>query len=217
MDDRKFDRFSREMVSGRSRRDAIKLLFGGVAAIAIGNALTGDASAQSVCSLFGEDCIVDSDCCAGLACLGICTPSCASLLFPCETDGDCCAGLVCNASDVCANPPTCAPEAASCASDGDCCDDLTCSSGYCASVPTCGVETATCQSDADCCKDLVCPEGTCTNLLPVPQPDTLELPDTGSGSAGSRVGSAKIGIALASGVAALAGYLSRKEKTAAES
>ena len=118
MDTSGFDRLV-QMVSGRSRRTALRTAFGGatVAAAGLLASATGSGAKKKKrkkkCKKChgkaqGEACLTNKECCANetrLACAftsGVNQPVCCGVLgAPCGVDGDCCLGFECFAGDRC--------------------------------------------------------------------------------------------------------------------
>ena len=107
MDHQRFDEFTRQIGVGRSRRQVIKLLAGGLAAGLLGVAGRGRAAAQT-CGVLGDDCTGNADCCTGLVCF----------------------------EALCDNPSgLCMDEGEFCGSAGlECCEGLDCTDDYCAAT-----------------------------------------------------------------------------------
>ena len=75
MDSDRFDRLSRGLANGVSRRGVLKGVFGGAAAVATGGLARRSATAQEVCVAAGETCNEFHHCCAGTECTGgVCAP-----------------------------------------------------------------------------------------------------------------------------------------------
>jgi len=107
MDHQRFDEVTRLFGAGHSRRRAVKLLAGGLAAGFLGVSRRGEGSAQT-CGVLGDDCTDSADCCNGLTC------------FEAQCD---------NPSGLCQE------EEEFCGSKGlECCEGLTCTDDYCAAT-----------------------------------------------------------------------------------
>lgn len=143
MDSSLFDRWTREVARGRSRRSLVRAL-----AVLVPTALakSGDAHASLRCYGHGCPCIFDRNCTAGLHC---CDRVCQSARDcgltchddgetcpdECEADGPCasCCGAICTADGQCAtlyyaeegeacesdDPDACAPGLRCCLTPGD--------------------------------------------------------------------------------------------------
>ena len=106
------------------------------------------------CGLVDAPCALDTDCCAGTACLilpgsltGTCqAPTCSFADIDCSADKQCCSGRCDLLSFACA--AACVHEGALCASQADCCDG-TCTGGVC--TGTCS--TTSCNAPSDCCSN----------------------------------------------------------------
>ena len=107
MDSDRFDRLSRGLANGVSRRGVLKGVFGGAAAVATGGLARRSATAQEVCVAAGETCNALHPCCAGTECTGgVCVahPVCGASGGACNALHPCCAGTECTGG-VCAPPP----------------------------------------------------------------------------------------------------------------
>jgi hypothetical protein len=116
MEHRRFDEIARQIGVGRSRRQVLKLLGGGLAAGLLGAARRDRAAAQT-CGVLGDECTGNEDCCNGLVCF----------------------------EALCDNPSgLCMSDGEFCGSEGlECCEGLTCTNDYCTAteLPGTGVGT----------------------------------------------------------------------------
>lgn len=147
MDSKRFDRLTRSLAAGSSRRSVL-----GTVLAAAGAALF-PRSGRAACIPPGEACRIGDDCCDGFTCFeAVC--DCPSGYF--DADGRC-------------DPPTrgdpeCLTEGGGCSSNADCCidDGLTCQEGVC--LPAITVEVGCSEIGGPCGVDLVCcgsPATTC--------------------------------------------------------
>src|SRR6478735_12796489 len=114
MDGQRFDAFARALATGASRRGLLR----GVVGAAFGGALVGlrgggqTVAAQDTCSVPGDTCTSDSDCCVGSCSQdGVCyctDPSRPIVGCPCDSANDqTCGGrpdLCCLDTGTCASP-----------------------------------------------------------------------------------------------------------------
>ncbi|CAN5890624.1 hypothetical protein BH24CHL4_BH24CHL4_04460 [soil metagenome] len=158
MDGQRFDRLTRALASGGSRRDALKALLGltGAAAAAIVAARTAGArttdsririptpappvscaTGAPPCS--GACCLEGQPCCNGACCEGSCTNGACCPSGSVECAGGCCeTGAVCCGTICCQDAGHCSPRGTHCCSPAtevcgeDCCGpDQTCCDGEC--------------------------------------------------------------------------------------
>lgn len=186
----RFNDFARALATGRSRRDAIKLLIGGAAGIAVaGAAFDINVAAQAT------ECPGEGDSCENT---------------------DCCDGFTCNDDLVCTAVEICSAEGESCENMA-CCDGLSCDANLACVVSdgTCGFENESCEN-RDCCDGLVCSDNLAC-VIPDGSVDTggtaTQLPDTGAGplSLGGD-NSSLVGLAALGGAAAIGGMLLKKRE-----
>ena len=186
MDDNRFDRLTRAMVHGASRRTVVRGFAGG--ALGVLAALLG-VRVASACH--GTPCNVDGECCAGTNCLlGRCNP-CSSAGTACSTARPCCRGrnLACCAgtfSTICVDTRTNNTHCGRCGnncgkgrycSNGLCCPTGTVNrrgiccafthqncNGVCKNLQTdvanCGTCGTVCPTNSICSKGKCCPRGT---------------------------------------------------------
>jgi hypothetical protein len=117
MDPTRFDRWTRAVAATRSRRAALRAIFGFGATALAGPRLTPAPVAADGCAGFGCPCSDSSTCVDGLVCCG----------NSCNTSGNC--GLNCTGTgDPC--PASCS-QGEPCA---DCCEGFCTSSGACTTI-----------------------------------------------------------------------------------
>lgn len=96
--------------------------------VGAGGATSLPDQALPACTLEGDPCEQDAECCSGQCLGGVCAAEC-SPYAPCAQDTDCCSGEVCGTD-----------------AQGD---------TYCQSeplgAPSCGTSGSVCTTDADCC------------------------------------------------------------------
>jgi hypothetical protein len=168
MDAQQFDKLTRALANGRSRRSLIKG-FAGMFATAAGLAGADEALANpgpKKCKYEESSCKFDENCCSGTCCNRTC---CA--------DGQSCCGGRCydpcpdgqNRNSACTCAPT-EPEP-ECRADGDCppatspCQTAVCTDGECGVANT----TGPC-GDGGTCVGGVCEESQCSATRPCPPP-----------------------------------------------
>jgi hypothetical protein len=106
------DSVARAVASGTSRRQALRRIGGGLAAMAVASLLGGEtAQAKPACREEGHPCEGNQECCSGLVCL---------------QKGEAGPG---NARRC--GPPPCSPAGGACAATADCCTGATCVGGAC--------------------------------------------------------------------------------------
>ena len=196
MDGRQFDRFTRELGSGRSRRSLVRGAAASIFGIGAFGRLRQEAGATAViCAGQDEECVSDGgeglECCPGYICLigennSYCVPEesgCVGHYESCAGE-ECCEGYVCSSEQYCAiESPVCGTDWDACGYyEGDvlttCCDGFECVNGgegsYCQYV--CSAEGMPCdyllpageRSEGGCCDGLICNgEGICV----VPEPE----------------------------------------------
>ena len=185
MDDARFDRLTRGIAAGPSRRGLIKIAFGAAAA-ALGLSAAADAAATkrgpgSICRKDGE--CVDGAICKAVSGRSVCTcasgfKACGSACIPtaaccaakdCKDDGNPCTTSVCNPDGTCSHINV--RNGAACDS-GDSCLTGACQSGVCEKTPVGCPECQACVSgscqvvddDTSCGDGKACCGGTCTPL-----------------------------------------------------
>ncbi len=125
------------------------------------------------CTLAGDKCTYDADCCAGYCLGGVCSTQCIGTEGSACIPGvrDCCSGMACS-DGHCGS--TCS-KSGSCTSNSDCCDNYACTNGRCTEVVTpgcqtsgsCAVGASVCCAGYYCNDNLVCtPESACTTSGP---------------------------------------------------
>ena len=190
MDGRQFDRFTRELGAGRSRRSLVRGAAASIFGIGAFGRLRQEAGATAViCAGQDEECVSDGgeglECCPGYICLigennSYCVPEesgCVGHYESCAGE-ECCEGYVCSSEQYCAiESPVCGTDWDACGYyEGDvlttCCDGFECVNGgegsYCQYV--CSAEGMPCdyllpageRSEGGCCDGLICNgEGIC--------------------------------------------------------
>ena len=175
MDDRRFDRLTRAMAVGASRRNVLRALAGSAGAAIIAAVHRGDPSASAHHGSLGpgDPCYDSSQCVAADAPL-----VCADNGFTHDGPLNCCTYV-----------------GSRCSSDEGCCDTATCVNGFCSAAPAysgpgdpcqnsaqclaadtalycdyvantgdyrcCALQGSRCGSNAGCCGSLSCRRGTC--------------------------------------------------------
>ncbi len=173
MDGSQFDRWTKALGSGISRRSAIKAALGLGGAAMAGKQLTSNVSAarrptptpKSITCLppkvlSGTECV----CPLGTA---ACGPDC------CPDDAECCDNACCYGE--CYGEELCCPQGSfvcggvcrpffegACCTDSDCGQGAACVQGSC--QPVCANNGSFCEADADCCSG-ICSAGTCYPTL----------------------------------------------------
>lgn len=121
------------------------------------------------CTLAGDKCTYDADCCEGYCLGGVCSTQCIGTEGSTCTPGvrDCCSGMTCS-NGHCLS--TC-KKSGTCDKDSDCCDDYYCSANKvcteritpgCQTSGSCAVGAAVCCTGYYCSDNLVCtPNPTC--------------------------------------------------------
>jgi hypothetical protein len=162
----RFDRLTRELAAGTSRRRVLKMFAG--AAVALGaTAVISPTSRAAACGDPGAECTVNDDCCQGFYCNfdGVCAGAaeCAGAGGGCDADEACCGRLTCSEEDR-----TCGGPSAGCAGAGESCDtdDACCGRSICRDDGTCGGPSAGsgCAADGDCATDEICCGGACAAI-----------------------------------------------------
>ena len=172
MDAQIFDRMTRKLATGSSRRVLLRRFAAGFIGLAAVHATAGRTQAQT---------------CAGIQ------ESCAEI--------DCCYGYGCNENSICIAAAECSEFGEGCLVDEQCCQGYFCGeAGTCIAGAECSGFSTGCDIDDDCCSDLVCnQDGLCDapggntdggtdsggNSDGGESTDVTELPGTGSGSGNS--------------------------------
>lgn len=180
MDDSRFDRLTRTLARGASRRTVLKTLAGSL----LGLGVVSSAQAETLCGGPGVHCVIDDECCLG---------SCENRRCACPFGQRFC-------DDVCAE----------CCYDGDCLDNGRCEAGSCVSTcltagqdgcadatPCCAGHACcggTCLAGADCCTaqgGAACGDACCGGATPRCCQDGTCIPDGGCCGDGDCAGSAE--------------------------
>lgn len=189
MDPHRFDQLTKRLATtGRTRRQLLRGLAGGLLAAALGR-----QAALAACTTLGRPCTADGDCCSG-SCTpvapghGVCAAcppaTCGANEYQDPRDCTCrCvfSQQVCGADEVCdlaahgcvpaptTEPGPCGDVGAACTTGSDCCAPNVCANGACAAACPPGsrdcdgvCHPGSCCSDADCGGEHCC-GGTCTD------------------------------------------------------
>ena len=157
MDNCRFDNLTREVATRTDRRTAVKAFAGGLAALAalarieLGLAQEGEVGIESNCTLNGNRCREDRECCS-LRCRqsnGRKRCKCAGSGASCRADAGCCNGY-CRGSD---NTCRCIPNDndTPCNTNSDCCSS-NCRNNRC----RCIERANRCSTTSQCCGGLTC-------------------------------------------------------------
>jgi hypothetical protein len=180
MDPHRFDRFTRALGSGQSRRGMLKSLAGGAVGAALAVVGIGEAAASGRKRSVGNSCNYNSDCASGLCvqesrtrkichCAGAgdcpaATDACHSAAclptgycgFTVNVGAPCNDGLACTTGDVCQADGSCAGAPVVCTALDECHDVGTCD-------PISGVCSNPLKIDGSACTGGICCGGTCTD------------------------------------------------------
>lgn len=155
MDDARFDRLTRQLAAGRSRRSVLKGLAGGFGAGIAALLGGGSAAAKPKCRQAGRPCEGHQTCCAGLLCVADGDGSarrCAACPSGQIACGDGCVDA-CMPSDQCHDAGVCDPATGACVNpakpDGAACVDGACCAGECVALGT----PSNCAGCGDACAD----------------------------------------------------------------
>ena len=155
MDNCRFDNLTREIAAHTDRRTAVKRLAGGLAALAaLARAdlgLAQDVGIESSCTLNGDKCKKDKQCCSLKCKKKKC--KCTDIGEKCKADAGCCKGF-CGSDNKCRCIPNNSGKA--CKGDNDCCSK-TCVNTVC----KCVKRAESCRSDNQCCPGLKCKGNIC--------------------------------------------------------
>jgi hypothetical protein len=178
MESTRFDRITRELAIGSSRRGVLKLLAGTAVALGATTIAAPSSRAQEACAQPGDDCAINEDCCQGFYCNddGICAGAaeCATEGGGCDADEICCGDLICGDDRMCAAPASAGQE---CAADEECASDEICCGGVCAQIACCIEDD---DPNARCPEGTACFEGYCDPIGGETDGAT-SLPETGAG------------------------------------
>lgn len=131
MDNRRFDRLSRDVGAQTSRRGAFRAAAGGTLALLGLGAVSRRAAAST--GFDGDACASTADCRAGLECQGASSGLLGGLLAgqPYGSPGITDAPPFAPSSGVCRNRNSCARDGQACDRNDDCCDGLECNNNRC--------------------------------------------------------------------------------------
>jgi hypothetical protein len=107
MDQNRFDDLTRALARGTSRRQALKLLGGGLAGSLLAFLGVGEAAADD-CKRNGKACKKNKQCCSGNCANGFCAPLCP----PCDACSTCSGGTCvssCGSGETCDPTGICVP------------------------------------------------------------------------------------------------------------
>ena len=154
-----FDRLTRFLVSGVSRRHALRLLAGGAGAALAGVLGLSGAGANHLgeCRGTGARCNGDDQCCTHRCRKHVCR--CAGAGGPCTKPGHCCGNRYCQPGATCSD--TCAGK--SCEGNGDCCAAApSCTGNLCGG---CRPRGMSCSSTGTPCCYSECNSGACLSRV----------------------------------------------------
>jgi hypothetical protein len=208
MESIRFDRITRELANGTSRRGLFKILAGSAVAFGVASIGAPSSQAQEACADPGDECTLNEDCCHGFYCNndGVCAGAaeCAETGGGCDADEACCGELVCGEDRTCAAPESSGPE---CAADAECGTDEICCSGACHAIECC-IDDA--DPNARCPEGTACFEGYCDAVAGELE-GTTSLPETGAGTSDDHAAGWLLSAATVGGAAALAAIRLRAE------
>jgi hypothetical protein len=204
----RFDEMTKQLAAGRSRRDLLRMMIGGAAAIAAVR-VVDRVEAQGTCVFeTGASCESNANCCEPYVCFEAQCDIPKGCVDPgqlCVDDFPCCDGSLC-VEGVCSEAGICIGSGGQCDVVVDeCCAPYTCFEGICDIPRGCVGEGDPCAIDFPCCDDAVCVSGVCTTPDDDDDDDDVgvtSLPETGSGATAGDA-STWTGAALAGGAAAV--------------
>lgn len=201
----RFDELTRELASGRSRRDVLRMMIGGAAGFAALR-MTEGVEAQGTCVFeTGAPCESNANCCEPYVCFeGQCDipKGCVDPGLLCVDDFPCCEGSIC-VEGVCSEAGICIAGGQACDIVVDeCCAPYTCFEGLCDIPRGCVGTGQPCADDFPCCDGVTCVGGYCAASGDDDGTgDVTTLPTTGVGSTGND-SPEWLGAAIAGGAAA---------------
>lgn len=166
MDGHSFDRWTKLLVTGYSRRGALQVLTAGT--LAGGIFSRGWLDAEALCRGTGAACKRVDQCCSGICKRGVCR--CGRLHAACLRNKDCCASA--SGLERCADN-SCFPEGKTCCrrvrqvcvDSCDCCGILRCDDNNVdTGIHCCNLSGSPCTEKRDCCGTRACVGGTCQVL-----------------------------------------------------